>query len=452
MQPISRRHVLHIAWPIILSNLSTPLLGIVDTAVIGNLGNTAYIGAIAIGAMIFSFIYWGFGFLRMGTTGLVAQAIGANNQNEVKAALYRAIGLGVLIGLALVVLQNPISHLAFNLVSGSPEVETAALKYFEIRIWAAPVSLAHLAIMGFLLAKQDSRSLLFIQLILNGTNIILDLVFVVGLGWEITGVAVATIISEVIAIIVGIVIVMGSIGYSYKQLSIPWFTLLNTAALKHMLIVNRDIMIRTLCLLFAFAWFTNQGAQAGDLVLSANALLMQLVSFAAFFLDGFALAGESLVGQAVGAADKNQLIRSIRYCFELAAGTSLVLSMLFWLLGNPIIHLMTNIELVQQTAQQYLIWAIIAPPISFCCYLLDGIFIGATCTREMRNAMLFSLLAFLCSWYFLHASWDNHGLWLSLHIYFLSRAASLGYYLPRIINMPVFTTNSSRSTIEQSGP
>jgi MATE family multidrug resistance protein len=429
---MTRTRVLQIAWPIILSNLSTPLLGLVDTAVIGNLGDPALIGAIAIGGMIFSFLYWGFGFLRMGTTGLVAQAAGAGDETEVKAAFYRAGLVGATIGIILVVLQVPIIHLALVIIDGSQGVETAALTYFTFRIWGAPANLALLAVIGFLLGKQDSKSLLVVQLLLNGTNIGLDLLFVMGFGWGVAGVASATVLAELLAIAVGTWFAVRHIRNDSGHLNIPDGTMANMVAIRRMLVVNRDIMIRTLCLIFAFAWFTNQGAKNGDLLLATNAILLQFVSFSAFFLDGFALAAESLVGYAIGANDRRRLEQSIRRAVELAFVTSLGLSILFLFAGATVVQILTNIEEVRESCHHYMFWAVLAPVISVWCYLLDGIFIGATRTIEMRNAMIVSLLAYLASWWLLR-SFGNHGLWLSFMIHFAARGASLFFYLPRLV-------------------
>lgn len=431
-ESVSRERVFHIAWPIILSNLSTPLLGLVDTAVIGNLGDPALIGAIAVGAMIFSFLYWGFGFLRMGTTGLVAQADGAGDTEEVKAAFYRAFMVGAIIGFILLILQYPISSLAFSLIDGSQDVESAALTYFQIRIWGAPLSLAHLAIMGFLLGQQATRTLLGIQFLLNGTNILLDFVFVVGLGWDVAGIAAATVIAEFIALTTGVIVVMGRIRMKAGTVKVPVTALVRVTALTRMFVVNRDIMIRTLCLIFAFAWFTNQGAKSGDIILAANAILMQMVSFSAFFLDGFALAAETLVGNAIGARDKNRLNLTIKYASQLALATATVLSIAFALIGNTVVNILTNVTEVRQAGYHFMIWAVAAPVLSVWCYLLDGIFIGATRTVEMRNAMIVSLVVYLGAWWFLQANFGNHGLWASFMIYFLARAATLYYYLPEI--------------------
>ena len=430
----SRSRVMHLAWPIIASNLSTPLLGLVDTAVIGNLGDTALIGAIAIGGVIFSFLYWGFGFLRMGTTGLVAQAVGAGDFDEVKASFYRPLLIGAVIGTVLFALQIPLGTAALLILDASDDVETAALTYFQYRILGAPISLAHLAIVGFLLGQQRTRALLLIQVLLNGINILLDLVFVVGFGWDVEGVALATVIAEVIALAVGLLVVVRILKMQNPVLLISRAALLNRQAISKMFSVNRDIMVRTLCLIFAFAFFTNAGAQASDVTLAANAILMQFVSFSAFFLDGFALAAETLVGHAIGARDDASLRLAMIATTQLAFITSLGLSLSFWSGGPALIHGLTNVPEVQLAAAHFLPWAVAAPVISVWCYLLDGIFIGATSSVAMRNAMIASLAIFLIAYYLLEG-FGNHGLWATLMIYFIARAACLGCYLPRIFEL-----------------
>ena len=427
---ISRVRVIHIAWPIILSNLATPLLGLVDTAVIGNLGDASLLGAIAIGAVIFSFLYWGFGFLRMGTTALVAQAQGAGKPQEASAVFYRATLIASFTGAALILLQLPIAYLAFQFLSGSEAVEVAARDYFSIRILGAPFSLTLLAVMGYLLGKQETRAVLGLNIILNGLNIILDLVFVLGLGWGVEGVALATVLSEVTALVAGVMLIRPRL---LSAGSVSQAALLQIEAIKRMLLVNRDIMVRTLCLIFAFAWFTNEGAAQGDVTLAVNAILMQFVAFAAFFLDGFALAAETIVGDATGAQDPARLNLAVRIVFELGLITSATLSLVYWVSASSVIDLLTNIELVRQEARIYMVWAILAPIVSVWCYLLDGIFIGATRTVEMRNAMLASLAVFIGLWYVAVAPLGNHGLWLALHGYFIARAVSLAYYLPALM-------------------
>jgi MATE family multidrug resistance protein len=413
------------------------MLGFVDTAVIGNLGDPALLGAIAVGGMIFSFLYWGFGFLRMGTTGLVAQAAGASNTLEVKAAFYRALLTGAAIGAVLMALQYPLLQAAMYLVDGSQAVEAAAMNYCTIRIWGAPISLANLAVMGYLLGVQRTRVLLLLQIVLAGSNIVLDLVFVVGFDWGVAGVAGATLIAEVLTLMAGFFMIRQQWQRDAIAAHLPLSALLNITAIKRLVTVNSDIMIRTLCLIFAFAWFTKEGAQAGDVLLASNAILMQFVTFAAFFLDGFALAAETLVGHAIGNAHTSPHRKAegidiiLRYSSEIGMATAFLLSLLFYLFGPSVITVLTSSEVVRQTGNHYLLWAVLAPPIAFPCFLLDGAFIGATCTREMRNAMIASLLAFMLAWWVL-TPLGNHGLWLAFYAYFVARALSLYVYLPQL--------------------
>lgn len=430
--PMNRSVVLALAWPIILSNISTPMLGLVDTAVIGNLGDPALIGAIAIGAIVFSFLFWGFGFLRMGTTGLIAQAKGAGDTQEIKATLYRAMITALVIGIALVILQRPIADLTFAMIGGSGKVESAAKTYFQIRIWAAPFTLLYLVCLGYLLGHQNTKAILATQLMLNGINITLDFVFVVGFGWGVAGIAFATIIAELITAVIALAIVMRHLHQTCDGLRPDFLRLTNLFQLRKTFVVNRDIMIRTLCLIFAFAWFTNEGAKSGDILLATNAILLQFVTFSAFFLDGYALAAESLIGQAVGQRKKALLNQTIRLTGELGLVTAAFLTVLFWAIGPFAIDFLTNVEAVRDSARTYLPWIIAAPLLSLWCYLLDGIFIGATKTAEMRNAMILSLALYLLAWWQLTPILGNHGLWLSLMVYFVARAATLYYYLPRV--------------------
>jgi len=433
---ITRKRVFHLAWPIILSNISIPLLGLVDTAVIGNLGQAALIGSIALGALMFSFLYWGFGFLRMGTTGLVAQAYGAGKLEEVKAAVYRAMLLALAIGFVLLVLHGPLLSAALYLLDGSTLVENGAAEYFTIRIWSAPATLLNLALLGLFLGLQDTRAVLKLQFLLNGVNIVLDVVFVMGFELGVAGVASATLIAEYLTVVVALYMLrarLRTLGPSVvTTMRISRAALLNASALRHMLVVNADLMIRTISLIFAFAWFTNQGAKSGDVLLAANSILMQLVSFAAFFMDGFALAAESLVGAAIGSKNRERLKAGIYRTSELAIFTSVLLSIVFALGGEYIINFLTNVESVRQAGLLYLPWVIAAPVVSVFCFQLDGIFIGATATRAMRNAMVVSLALYLVTFQVLGSSFGNHGLWASLILYYVYRAITLWLRMPSV--------------------
>lgn len=429
LKSLSRLHVLNIAWPIILSNISTPLLGLVDTAVIGNLGSASLLGGIALGGVIFSFLFWGFGFLRMGTTALTAQAVGADDYREAFSGFIRAASIGVSIGLIFILFSGWLGNLSLAILGGSEPVETAAKQYFDIRILGAPFSLTMLAVMGYLLGLQETRSVLMLNLLLNGLNIALDLIFVLGFDWGVEGVALATVCAEFTALVAGLYLIYKMTPKTARTTRREVFDL---DKMTRMFKVNRDIMTRTLCLIFAFAWFTDQGAGQGDITLAANAILMQFVTFAAFFLDGFALASETLIGAATGAGIQTEINLAIRYVFELGSLTALLTSTSFWLLGPSVVDFLTNVPEVRLEAREYLIWAISAPIVSVWCYLLDGIFIGATRTVEMRNAMIASLLFYLGVWYLAVPEFGNHGLWLALHSYFVARAISLLYYLPSV--------------------
>ncbi|WP_418317016.1 MATE family efflux transporter [Piscinibacter sakaiensis] len=425
---VSHRTVLGIALPIIVSNVSTPLLGVVDIAVIGRLPDPAYLGAVALGAVVFSFLFWGFGFLRMGTTGLTAQALGADDQAEQSAALGRALLIAAVVGAGLIALQWPIAELAFVLLDGSDKVEALARSYFDIRIWAAPATLANYALLGWFIGLGQARIALLLQLVLNLTNMLLDALFVLQFEMGVEGVAAGTLIADVIAACVGLSIArrrLGSTGWSLAGL-------LDKAGLARALAVNRDIMVRTLALLAVFVWFMAQGARQGDVLLAANAVLMQFVSVAAYFLDGIAFATEALVGRAVGARRRRQLGAVVR----LTSGWALVLaalaSLVFIGLGPTLIDALTVDPAVRQSAREHLWWAGLAPLAGVASFQLDGIFIGATRSAEMRNAMLQSLVLFLLGWWLLQP-WGNHGLWAALHVSYAARTMTLLRHMPRLL-------------------
>jgi MATE family multidrug resistance protein len=422
--------VWRLAGPIILANLSTPLLGAVDTAVVGHLPDAAYIGGVAIGALIFSFIYWGFGFLRMGTTGFTAQAFGAGDKDELRASLARPALLALFLGAAVILLQWPVGALAFWAVEASPAVENHTALYFEIRIWSAPATLLNFAILGWLLGLKRPGLALLLQLVLNGLNIVLDLVFVIGFGWAIAGVAFATLISEVATAAIGLVLaafMLRRIGGAWN-----WRRIRRREKLIRLLRVNFDIFVRTLCLVFAFAVFTAEGAKLGDTTLAANAILMHLLTFAAYGLDGFAHAAEILVGAAVGARDRGKFRAAVRAATVWAAMLACIMTGIYWIAGPSIIALFSNLEDVLAEARRYLPWSVALPIISVWSFQLDGIFIGATRSAALRNAMVLSLSAFLVACWTLVPTLGNHGLWLSMAVFMLARAITLGAYYPAL--------------------
>jgi MATE family multidrug resistance protein len=429
-QQLTHRAILSIALPIMASNVSTPLLGIVDTGVVGQIPDPAYIGAVALGALVFNFVFWGFGFLRMGTTGLTAQALGAGDASEVRASLGRAVLIAAVVGAALIALQWPIRELAFVLIEGSPQVEGLARSYYDIRIWAAPATLLNYALLGWFIGLGRARMALALQLVLNITNMALDVLFVLGLGLGVEGVALGTLLAEMVAAAVGLAIAARHL----RRLGGRWdFAPIKAGdRMRRTLAVNRDIMIRSAALIVAFAWFMARSAAQGDAILAANAVLMHFVTFAAFFLDGLAFAAEALVGKAVGAAHRAGLRAAARMTTWWAAGVAAAACIVFALMGSAVIDMLTVDEGVRAIARTYLPWAVVTPVVSVWAFQLDGIFIGATRTAQMRNAMLLALAIFVCAWWLL-SPFGNHGLWAALYVHYAARAGTLFYYFPGLV-------------------
>ncbi|MEX0963110.1 MAG: MATE family efflux transporter [Pseudohongiellaceae bacterium] len=433
-ESISYRFLLAKAWPIILANAAVPLLGLVDTAVIGNVGNITDLGAIAFGALIFSFVYWSFGFLRMGTTGSVAQALGAGDQGEIRAVLGRALVLAVALGFALIALQWPIRLVALSLLNGSVPVEEVTQQYFNIRIWGAPATLATFALMGVLIGLGNSRQLLLVQLVLNGLNISLDVYFAGILGWGVEGIALGTVIAEWSTVAFATWLIVRELSGHREPNAEFWprARLIDASAFRKMLKANRDIMIRTLVLVFSFAFFINQSAQFGDVVLAANHILLQLISFAAFFLDGYAFVVESLVGSAMGAKRLDSFDMAVKRSTILALVTATALAGLLLVFGELAVTALTDIELVREAALSSLFLAAIYIFFSFAAFQLDGIFIGASFTRQMRNAAVLSIAVFLLAWWMLVDRFGVNGLWWAMIIYVAARADALLIYFPSL--------------------
>lgn len=429
------REVWRLAGPIIVANLSVPLLGAVDTAVMGHLSEPYYLGAIAIGALMFSYLYWGFGFLRMGTTAFAAQASGAGDTLEIAMALGRAVLSAAALGLTVVLIQVPIVSLALAFINASAEVEQHARSYYQIRIWGAPAALINFAILGWLFGIRRAGAALVLQVFMNGLNIVLDLWFVIRLGWGVEGVAAATVVSEYSACGLGLLLCgprLRALHLTPRPLKLWIANLLERGAMARLFTVNRDIFVRTLCLVSAYAIFTARGARMGDVVLAANAVLLILHTFLAFGLDGFAQAAEAMVGGAKGARDRTALRSTVRVTTQWAAVTALVFALAYALLGDFLIALLTDMEEIKATARRYLPWLIASPVISVWCFQLDGIFIGATQSRDMRNAMILSFAVFVAAVALLQPLLGNHGLWLALMIFMVARAITLGVCYPRL--------------------
>lgn len=426
---ITHRSVLALAVPVMLSNVSTPLIGIVDTAVVGQIPDPAQIGAVAVAALVFTFVFWAFGFLRMGTTGLTAQALGARDGDELLACLGRSLLIAGAVGVALIVLQWPIREAAFGLLDGGARVEGLARTYFDIRIWAAPATLANYALLGWFIGRGRAGTALVLQLTLNVSNVALDVLFVLGFGMGVAGVALGTLLAECIAAGVGLALAWVHV----RGVDGRWSRarLLDAARLTRTLAVNRDIMIRSMALICMLLWFMAQGAKQGEVVLAANAVLMHFVSTASYFLDGLAFAAESLVGRAVGAAKRAMFDAAVFVTTLWAVLLAGALSLAFLLAGPAVIDLLTVDAATREAAREHLAWAALSPLVGVWAYQLDGIFIGATRTVEMRTSMLLSLAIFLAAWWLLRG-WGNHGLWAAYYVSFVARAVTLGGHFPRL--------------------
>ena len=429
-RPLRQRDVLAIALPITLSNATVPLIGFVDATVIGQLGQAHLLGAVALAATTFNFLYFVFNFLRMGTTGLTAQAVGARDQGEIAANLVGALIMAGAIGLALIVLQAPITNLALQLLGASDRVSQPAATYIEIRIWAAPAGLANFALLGWFIGLGRAGIAFYLQLLLNGINIGLALLFVMVMNWGVPGVASAALIAEYSAAFAGLLIAIKELRR--RNASTDLNAILQLFQLRRVFAVSRDIFIRTLSVQIAIMFFVAQGARSGDVTLATNAVLFNLVMITIYMIDGFSYAAETLVGQAVGAKQKQRFRDAIRLSTLGAAIVSLVLAAGLCFLGSWIIDFMTTSADVRETSRIYLVWAAIIPLTSIWCFVLDGIFIGATATATMRNMMIISLFAYFAAWAILAPLWQNHGLWLSLHVLFIVRAVTLAYALPNL--------------------
>jgi len=419
-----------LAAPIIISNISVPMLGAVDTAVVGHLPDARYLGGVAVGALVFTFIYWGFGFLRMGTGGLTAQAFGAEDADEVRACLARAAVIGIPVALILIILQAPIAWVAFTIVEATPEVEALAREYFFTRIWGAPATLMNFALLGWFIGVQNTKAALWHQLTLNGVNIVLDLVFVIGFGWGVAGVAAATAIADVAAVAFGLWLalpLLRRLGGAFMRAKI-----LEAEKIRRTVALNVDIFIRTICLVSAFAYFTAQGAAFGNVVLAANAVLLNFQTFMAHALDGFAHAAEALGGRAIGARDRQAFRDAVRAAMLWGLIVAIAFTLVYLLAGVAIVELLTGIQDVRAAAREYIVWSVVMPLVAVFPFVLDGVFLGATRGRTMRNAMIVSLVIYVVACLTFVPMWGNHGLWGALLIFMGARGVTLGVRYPAL--------------------
>jgi MATE family multidrug resistance protein len=410
----------------ILSNVSVPLLGMVDTGVTGHLENASYLGAVAVGSTIFGFLYTGVNFLRMGTTGITAQQFGANDFDGLRVALGQALIVALVLAAILLLLQGPIGAGAISLIGPDPAVAGFADQYFSIRIWSAPATLANFALIGWFLGLQNARVPLLVVLAINITNIILDLVLVNVVGMKVDGVAIASVVAEFTGVAIGLGFVVRELNRHGGRWVISKLTTIReyTAFFG----INVHLFVRTLALMFTFSFITAQGARQGNLILAANAILMNFQNLLAFALDGFAHAAEALVGKAVGEKDNEALKRAVVLARRWSLIVAVGFSVFFWLAGRTLISILTDIPDIHTTTMRYLPWLIISPLIAVWSYLYDGVFVGATLAREMRNIMLISaFVIFIPAWYALQFL-GNDGLWLSFMLFLASRGIGMHLY------------------------
>ncbi|SFP15052.1 MATE family efflux transporter [Tranquillimonas alkanivorans] len=428
-RPITHRRVLAIALPIVVSNATVPILGAVDTGVVGQLGEAAPIGAVGIGAIILTAIYWIFGFLRMGTVGLTSQALGAGDRPEADALLSRALMIGLSAGAAIILLQLPLFWGAFQVSPASAEVEALARDYMAIRVWSAPAAISIYGITGWLIAAERTRAVLAVQVWMNGFNIVLDLVFVLGLGWGVQGVALATFLAEWSGLALGLWFCRDAFAGPHWR---DWPRVFDRVRLTRMAAVNRDILIRSVLLEAIFVSFLFYGSDFGDVPLAANQILLQFLHVTAFALDGFAFAAETIVGQAFGRHRPDRVRRGALVTSAWGGLASLVLAVCFLAFGGTIIDIMTTAQPVRDAAREFLPWMVLAPILGLAAWMLDGVFIGATRTQDMRNMMVISAAVYAVALLVLLPVFGNHGLWMSLLISFVARGITLGLRYPQL--------------------
>ncbi len=427
-----RRHVLTLAVPVMISNSTVPLVGIVDTAVMGRMGSPEWVAATAVGAVIFSSIYWVFGFLRMATGGLVAQAYGANSHVSIGRITVRALLLGCVFSTALLMLQVPLLNLGLAAMDNNAQWQELTARYFHVRIFSAPATLLNYAILGTLIGLQKMRVVLALQLLLNLLNVVLNITLFHYTELNIAGVALATVISEYITLLAGLWVLRHMIRAALQEGTVRQWLLSKEDLLRYFRI-SRDLFIRTLCLTFAFYWMTVMSSKQGVVILAANTVLLHMVHFASYCMDGFSDACESLTGFAVGKKSNKLFKQAINAAIVLGAIAAVVFAVTFTVTGTSIIALLTTDTATRQTAALWLPWVIAAPLVGIWSFLLDGVFIGATQTAAMRNGMLISLVAFMLTAYIAVPALGNTGIWVAYFVLLIARSVTLGMAWPRVV-------------------
>lgn len=413
------RRILRLAIPSIISNITVPLLGLVDVTIVGHLGATAYIGAIAVGGLLFNILYWNFGFLRMGTSGLTSQAYGRKDAMEEVRVLVQAVGVGVISAAVILLLQYPIERLAFYFLDTSVVVEQYAVTYFRVCIWGAPAVLALYGFKGWFIGMQNSKIPMFIAIAVNVVNILCSLCFVFLFKMKVEGVALGTVVAEYSGLLIAVGLWLKCYGYLRGRIAIRGS--LRFSAMRRFFSVNRDIFLRTFCLIAVTTFFTSTGAQQGDVILAVNTLLMQLFTLFSYFMDGFAYAGEALAGRYIGACNLKQLKHAVRNLFGWGGGLAVVFTLLYGMGGKHFLGILTDDTVVNSVAGNYFYWVMAIPFAGFAAFLWDGILIGATATKQMLWSMFIASGMFFIIYYSFSGATDNHILWLAFLAYLFLR-------------------------------
>lgn len=440
------KRIFRLALPNIITNITVPLLGMIDIAIAGRLGSAVYIGAIALGASIFNMIYWNFGFLRMSSSGFTSQAYGARDLTEVMNVLVRSLAIGLGSGLLIVLLQYPIGELAFNFVQSGPESIQHLKTYFRIVIWGAPAVLCMYAFQGWFIGMQNARIPMVIAILNNVLNIVLSLSFVYGFGMKINGIALGTVLSQTISLLVA-----AGFWWKYYRRLLKYVrkeTTWNKPVMQRFFKVNGDIFVRTFLLTLVSSFFTFASSGMGDTILAVNALLMQFFMLFSYFMDGVAYAGEALTGRFVGAKNKEYLQWMIRRIFFWGLMVSLVAVVVYSLFPSQILRIMTNDMLIIERAKDFMFWTVLIPVVGFAAFLWDGIFIGATASRQMRNAMVYSSGIFFACYFAFTPLWGNNGLWLSFILYLLVRGLMQTVWAKKALGL---RRDTKKPTIPNSG-
>lgn len=423
MQRSYHHEILKIALPSIISNVTVPLLGLVDMTIVGHLGSASYIGAIAIGSTIFNMIYWIFAFLRMGTSGITSQSYGANNIKEAGLVLIRSLLTSLSIALLILLCKSPLFEFAMFIMSPEETVRTSATIYFNICIWGAPAILALFSITGWFIGMQNAKYPLYIAVSQNVINIIASLYFVLILKMDVAGVALGTVIAQYFGLILSIILCIRMYIDMKLRIRLNHLDILRYKSLKRFFTVNRDIFFRTLCIVCVTLYFTSAGSKQSNYILAANALLMQYFTLYSYFMDGFAFAGEALSGKYIGAKDIFSLNKVIKSLFLWGGGVAIIFTLIYLVGGNFIMSVLTDEPTVRSVAQKYTYWTVCIHFAGLSAFVWDGIFIGLTATRQMLISMLYAMATFFITYLILEDFMGNHALWLSFILYLFVRGA-----------------------------